>query len=56
VAGGTRLRLRWEYQGGPPADDAEVSRIRADKAAAFGRLATIVPGASPVVVEREAVK
>ena len=46
VDGGTHLRLRWEYQGGPPADPAEVSRIRADKAAAFGRLASVVTSAA----------
>ena len=54
VSGGTRVRLRWAYQGTPPADPSELERIRADKEAAYGRLATIVAGALPVVEEREA--
>lgn len=49
VDGGTRVRLRWAYQGGLPADPAEVERIRADKEAGYGRLATIIAGALPVV-------
>ena len=50
---GTRLRLRWAYLGDPPADAEEVERIRADKEAAYARLATIVAGALPVVERRE---
>src|SRR6266540_2505889 len=45
VEGGTRVRLRWEYQGQPPLDAAEARRVRADKEAAFGRLAIVVAGA-----------
>jgi len=47
MASGTRLRLRWAYQGEPPIDDAEIARIRLDKEAAFERLARVVAGASP---------
>ena len=54
VGDGTRLRLRWAYLGDPAADAAEVERIRADKEAAYGRLATIIAGALPVVEQREA--
>jgi hypothetical protein len=54
ISGGTRLRVRWAYLGDPPADSAEVDRIRVDKEAAFGRLASIIAGALPVVVQREA--
>jgi uncharacterized protein DUF2652/polyketide cyclase/dehydrase/lipid transport protein len=49
MASGTRLRLRWAYQGEPPIDDAEIARIRLDKEAAFERLARVVAGASPVL-------
>lgn len=45
---GTRLRLRWAYLGDPPVDAVEVERIRADREAAFGRLAITVAGTSPV--------
>jgi hypothetical protein len=48
VDGGTRVQLRWAYQGAPPADPAEVDRIRTDKEAAYARLATIVAGAVTV--------
>jgi uncharacterized protein YndB with AHSA1/START domain len=51
---GTRLRLRWAYLGDPPADRAELERIRADKEAAYGRLATSVAGSLPVVDYQEA--
>jgi uncharacterized protein DUF2652/polyketide cyclase/dehydrase/lipid transport protein len=46
---GTRLRLRWAYLGDPPVDGGEIRRIRAEKEAAFGRLATLVAGSLPVV-------
>ena len=51
---GTRLRLRWAYLGSPPVDDGEVARIRAEKEAAFGRLATTIAGALPVIDPLEA--
>lgn len=50
---GTHLRLRWAYLGDPAADGAVVARIRADKEAAFRRLATTIAGALPVVEQRE---
>jgi hypothetical protein len=53
AVGGTRLRLRWAYLGDPPADAEEVDRIRADKEAAYGRLATVIAGTLPVVDQRE---
>ena len=46
---GTRLRLRWAYVGDPPADTDAIRRIRAEKEAAFARLATITAGALPVI-------
>jgi Protein of unknown function (DUF2652)/Polyketide cyclase / dehydrase and lipid transport len=51
---GTRLRLRWAYQGSSPVDTAAIERLRAEKEAAYGRLATIVAGALPVVEQKEA--
>lgn len=51
---GTRLRLRWAYLGDPPVNEAELRRIRAEKEAAFGRLATTIAGALPVVEPLEA--
>lgn len=55
VDGGTRLRIRWAYQGAPSAaDPIELARIRADREAAYGRLATVIAGALPVVEKREA--
>jgi uncharacterized protein YndB with AHSA1/START domain len=53
AVGGTRLRLRWAYLGDPPVDGAEVERIRADKDAAYARLATVIAGMLPVVEESE---
>lgn len=50
--GGTRLRVRWAYVGAAPADAAEVERIRADKEAAYARLATVIAGMLPVVEQR----
>jgi hypothetical protein len=49
VDGGTRVRLRWEYQGEPPLDGAPIQRVRAEKEAAFERLTRIVSGALPVI-------
>ena len=51
---GTRLRLRWAYLGSPPVDEGEIRRIRAEKEAAFGRLADIIAGALPVIEPLEA--
>jgi hypothetical protein len=53
VDGGTRLRLRWAYTGDGPIDGAEVGRIRAEKEAAFGRLATVIAGQVPVIEQLE---
>jgi len=53
VEGGTRLRLRWAYLGDPPVNKVEVRRVRAEKEAAFRRLATIIAGALPVVEQKE---
>jgi uncharacterized protein YndB with AHSA1/START domain len=50
---GTHVRLRWAYQGGIPADEGAVERLRADKEAAYARLATIITGALPVVEWKE---
>jgi hypothetical protein len=47
--GGTRLRLRWAYVGEPPADAAQIERIRTDKGAAYARLAAVVAGALQVL-------
>jgi hypothetical protein len=54
VEGGTRLRLRWAYLGNPPINEAEMERIRVEKEAAFGRLATTIAGALPVIEQMEA--
>jgi len=51
---GTRLRLRWAYQGGSPADAGTVERMRVDKEAAYARLAAVIAGALPVVERKEA--
>ncbi len=51
--GGTRLRLRWAYLGGLPVNEEEIRRIRAEKEAAFGRLATIVAGSLEAVDPKE---
>ena len=50
---GTRLRLRWGYLGGVPADADAVEPMRVDKEAAYARLATVIAGALPVVEQRE---
>lgn len=52
--GGTHLRLRWAYEGASPADAAAVERARVEKEAAYGRLATTIAGALPVVEQKEA--
>jgi len=52
--GGTRLRLRWAYLGGPPADEDAIQLIRAAKEAAFARLGTVIAGSLPVVEQAEA--
>jgi hypothetical protein len=55
VDGGTQVRIRWAYHGAPPAaDPMDLARIRADKDAAYGRFATVIAGALPVVEKREA--
>jgi hypothetical protein len=45
----THLLLRWAYLGEPPADAAQIERIRTDKEAAYKRLAEVVAGALPVL-------
>lgn len=47
--GGTRLRLRWAYLGGPPADEGAINAVRVAKEAAFTRLGTVLAGSLPVV-------
>jgi hypothetical protein len=54
VEGGTQLRMRWAWLGDSPVNEAEVRRFRAEKEAAFGRLATTIAGALPVVEQMEA--
>ena len=51
---GTRLQLRWAYQGGAPADVGAVERMQVDKRAAYARLATVIAGTLPVVERKEA--
>lgn len=51
---GTRLRLRWAYEGGTAADAAAVQRMRGEKEAAYARLATVIAGAQPIVMQEEA--
>ena len=46
---GTRLRFRWAQRNDEAGSDTDIRRIRADKEAAIGRLATLVAGALPVV-------
>ena len=48
VEGGTRVRLRWEYQGALPVDAAAIESVRREREAAFARLAHVVAGALPV--------
>jgi hypothetical protein len=53
VQGGTRLRLRWAYLGDPPINEAAMKRIRVEREAAFGRLATTIAGELPVIEQME---
>jgi uncharacterized protein YndB with AHSA1/START domain len=52
--GGTRLRLRWAYEGAGAADEAAIQRMRGEKEAAYGRLATVISGGLPVIEQQEA--
>jgi hypothetical protein len=47
VDGGTLLRLRWARPADGPVDDTEIRRIRIEKEAALGRLATVIADAEP---------
>jgi hypothetical protein len=50
--GGTRIRLRWAHQSdGAPA--AELTRVRTEREAAFGRLTRVIAGSLPVVEQQE---
>ncbi len=51
---GTRLQLRWAYQGRSPANASAIERMRVDKEAAYARLATVVAGTLPAVEQEEA--
>ena len=51
---GTRLRLRWAHEGGAPADADALERLRADKEAAYARLATVIAGTEPAATQQEA--
>jgi len=53
VEGGTRLRLRWAHHDGAVDTTAEIERIRSERSAAFGRLATTVAGSQPVIETME---
>lgn len=55
VEGGTRIRLRWEYQGTSTADAAAIAGIRGERQEAFERLAHVVASALPVMDQREVV-
>jgi hypothetical protein len=50
---GTRMRVRWAYQGALPVDAAAIERVRAEREAAFGRLVHVVAGSLPVMDERK---
>jgi uncharacterized protein YndB with AHSA1/START domain len=50
---GTRLRLRWAYQGDTPADASAIDEMRSDKEAAYARLARMIAGALPAVEQKE---
>ena len=52
---GTRLRLRWAYQGSSPADSAAIERYRIEREAAYDRLAAVVGSALPVLAQEETV-
>lgn len=49
----TRVRVRWAYQGGAPVKRTALERLRAEKEAAFGRLAIVVAGSLPVAEPKE---
>jgi uncharacterized protein YndB with AHSA1/START domain len=51
--GGTRLRLRWAYQGGTLVDAKAVEGMRIDRQAAYARLAAVIAGTPPVVEQQE---
>jgi uncharacterized protein YndB with AHSA1/START domain len=51
--GGTRLRVRWEFQGTSPVDAVAVASVRGERRAAFERLAHVVAGALPVMDQKE---
>lgn len=53
VEGGTRIRVRWQYQGAPSLDAAAIEDVRRAREAAFGRLAHVVAGAQPILNQRE---
>jgi hypothetical protein len=55
VDGGTRVRLRWEYQGTLPADAAAIASVRGERQTAFERLTHVVAGALPVKDQTEVV-
>jgi hypothetical protein len=48
AAGGTGLRLRWTYQGHQPLDGATADRLRGDKEAGLGRLASVLARSVPL--------
>lgn len=45
---GTRLRVRWAYDGAAAVGKDELERFRAEKAAAYGRLASVIAGSLSV--------
>lgn len=49
IESGTRLGLRWAYEGSTAADPAAVQRFRGEKEAAYARLRTVITGGLPVV-------
>jgi hypothetical protein len=51
---GTRLRVRWQYIGDEPADRAATARIRTEREAAIGRLASLLTGGLPMLGGRPA--
>jgi hypothetical protein len=51
---GTRLRLRWGFEGAVAVDATAFQRMQGEKRAAYARLATVVAGALPVVQHEEA--
>ena len=54
VVGGTRVALRWAYQGEGKADPLTVQRVRVEREAAFARLTRLLAVALPVVNAKEA--